>query len=99
MSALLVRHASLQPVCGRDFRFGSRETTRAHVQSRHATARSGDQVKRNGDCQKEIAMTLCSVFEGYSIVTGISPEVTFAEVDLTIRGDEVGGGNPPTRQS
>ena len=48
-------------------------------------------MKRNGDCQKGICHDSHSVFEGRFIVTGISPEATFAKVDLTIRGDEVGG--------
>src|SRR5207244_9784148 len=48
VSVLLVHHASLRPVCGHDCRFGSRETAWTNVQSRHATTRSGDQMKCKG---------------------------------------------------
>ena len=54
VSVLLVGYASLHPVCGRDLRLGSRETTPTNVQSRHTTTRGSDQMKRKGDCQKGI---------------------------------------------
>jgi len=41
VSALLVRHTSLHPVCARGLRCGSSAAARTHVQSRHATTRGG----------------------------------------------------------